>query len=1166
MLVVVMHHIAGDGWSMGPLWRDLAEAYSARRDGVVPGWRALPVQYADYTLWQRELLAQVGDEQLAYWREALAGLPRELALPHDRPRPAQSSFRGDRVRFSASAEVHAGLLRMARTHHCTLFMVLQAGLAVLLSRLGAGTDIPIGTPVAGRGDDALDDLVGFFINTLVLRTDLSGDPTFAQVLQRVRESDLDAFAHQDLPFERLVEEVNPARSTSHHPLFQVMFALQNDDHVDLRLPGVKAALEPIESRAAKFDLSVDVAERIGEDGEPAGLDGAIEYSTDLFDHDTVQGMAERLLRVIGSAVADPDAPVSRFDILGEKERQEILTSWNDTAAAHPTDRFIHELFQDQARRTPEATAVVCDRTTLTYAELNTRANRLAHLLLAEGVRPEDRVAVALPRSCDHMVALLAILKAGAAYLPIDPGYPAHRIAYMLDDARPAALLTTSEAIGHTGFVTLRLNRDSVMQEIDRHSERDVDDDERPVPLSPLNPAYVIYTSGSTGEPKGVAVEHQALLNLYHTHHAQLFGPEHRATGGPRLRCAVTASFSFDTSLEGLLALTAGNELHIIGDDVRQDPRALVSYVAGNRIDFLDLTPGYAQLALDAGLLTNERHRPATIMIGGEAAGQSLWNQLREAPGTTGLNYYGPTECTVDALSLPVADSPLPMIGRPLPNLRAYVLDSDLSPVPPGVKGELFLAGRQLARGYVGRPGLTAERFVACPWADPGERMYRTGDLARWTRDGVLEFLGRADEQVKVRGFRVEPGEIRAALATHPDVDQAEVIVREERPGDGRLIGYVTPASADSPPSSAVLREFLAGQLPMFMVPTAVIVLEAFPLTPNGKLDRHALPAPALTSTTRREPQTPQETALCGIFAEVLELDSVGMDDNFFELGGHSLLAIKLISRVRSVLGRTLRLADLFQTPTVSGILADGSADGIPAVDTLLPLRVVESGIEPLFCIHPITGLAWCYAGLLNHLDRNCPIYGLQVVGADGITSMPASFDELLDGYVARIKSVQPSGPYRLLGWSLGGTIAHAVACRLQQLGDEVALLALMDAAPASGDDRLSAGEAEHTITALIRREGLVVSDLPDQLVRNLATAVETTLGLLRQSEPAVFTGSMRLFVATEETDTPVTAAHWQSYVEGVVIESRVQCAHFDMATPAALAQIGRELSALLASG
>ncbi|MET9619108.1 amino acid adenylation domain-containing protein, partial [Kitasatospora indigofera] len=722
VLLLVMHHIASDGWSMGPLFQDLARAYRARCGGAGPDWRPLPVQYADYTLWQQELLGSEQDGgsllagQLAFWKDALAGLPEELALPLDRPRPPVAGHRGDVVPVELEPVLHRRLTELAAANGVTVFMLLQAALATLLHRFGAGTDIPIGAPVAGRMDEALDELVGFFANTLVLRVDLAGRPSFEEVLHRVRATNLAAYAHQDVPFERLVEELNPVRSLARHPLFQVMLAFNNTAEANLEFPGVKAEFEPVGGAGATFDLTLNLVERRGADGTPAGLGGAFEYATDLFDRGTAERLAAGLVRLLEQVAEAPAGPVGALDVLSAGDRR-ALADWNATTLA-PAPPLFTEVFEAQAARTPDEPALVCGEVRLTFAELNARANRVARGLVAAGVGPEDVVALALTRSADAVTGLLGVLKAGAAYLPLDAEYPADRIAHMLGDARPVLALTHRAWSSELAGVRAVPIDDSAWQ---AHPGEN---------LGPRagagNAAYVIYTSGSTGRPKGVVIDHGNLANLLAFHRAETVAATEHAHQGRRFRVALTASLSFDTSLEGFLWLASGHELHLLGEDVRRDATAVSRYVAEAEVDVLDLTPTYAEQLIEEGLLTGRRL--ALLMLGGEAVGQTLWNTLRTLDGTLTYNIYGPTECTVDALFARLPDGERPLIGSPVANTTVHVLDEQLGPVPPGVAGELYLAGAGLGRGYLNRTALTAERFVACPFA-PGERMYRTGDLA-----------------------------------------------------------------------------------------------------------------------------------------------------------------------------------------------------------------------------------------------------------------------------------------------------------------------------------------------------------------------------------------------------------------------------------------------------
>ncbi|MFF1918635.1 amino acid adenylation domain-containing protein, partial [Streptomyces sp. NPDC058239] len=959
VLLVVVHHIAADGWSMGPLARDVSAAYEARCAGRAPQWEPLPVQYADYALWQRELLGDEDDpdsvlsRQVAYWRDALAGAPEELALPCDRPRPAVAGHRGHTVPLDIPVEVHTRLAELARAEGVTPFMVLQAALAVLLSRLGAGTDIPIGAAVAGRTDEALDDMVGLFVNTLVLRTDLSGDPTFRELLSRVRKMSISAFAHQDVPFERLVEELAPTRSLARHPLFQVMLTLQNNAQTSLDLSGAQQAGRLYaDDSAAKFDLELSVGEVFGPGGAPAGLRGAVIAAADLFDTASVERIVEGLVRVLGAVVAEPELRLSAVDVLGEAARRRLLVEWNDASVEVPAGT-IPELFEAQVARTPDAVAVVADGIEVSYAELDTRANRLARHLVGLGVGPESVVGVCLERGIDLVVALLAVSKAGGAYLPVDPSYPAERITFVLRDAA-AGVLVTSRALAEVlpqDTQRIVLDEPSVVAELAALDGVSLSDADRGAALSAAHPAYVIYTSGSTGRPKGVVVSHRNVGRLFAATEGWFaFGEADVWTW--------FHSFAFDFSVWELWgALLYGGRLVVVPFEVSRSPQDFLRMLARERVTVLNQTPSAFYQLMQAEALEPELGEELalrTVVFGGEAldpARLAEWFARHPQDAPRLVNMYGITETTVHVTYAPLgmgaagAGAPS-VIGRGIPDLRLYVLDGWLQPVPVGVPGELYVAGGGVARGYLGRFGLTAERFVACPFAGSGERMYRTGDVVRWTAGGELEFVGRADDQVKVRGFRIETGEVEAVLAACPQVVQAAVVVREDTPGDKRLVAYVVPAD-DADPAvdggiAEVARRFAAERLPGYMVPAAVVGLDTLPLTVNGKLDRKALPAPEYTTGSGRGPSTVREEILCAVFAEVLGLDSVGVDDDFFALGGHSLLAIRLVETLRTR-GVPVSVRALFQTPTVAGIAA--AATGVESI--VVPPNAIPEGAQSI---------------------------------------------------------------------------------------------------------------------------------------------------------------------------------------------------------------------------
>ncbi|WP_265569110.1 non-ribosomal peptide synthetase, partial [Streptomyces hygroscopicus] len=937
VLVVVVHHIASDGWSMGPLLRDVTTAYAARTEGRAPEWEPLPVQYADYTLWQRELLGDEQDpdsmmaRQISYWRDHLSGVPEELALPFDRVRPVVASHRGHGVPLEIPAAVHARLAEVARAEDATVFMVLQAALAVVLSRLGAGTDIPIGTAVAGRTDVALDDLVGFFVNTLVLRTDLSGDPTFTEVLARARQTGWDALAHQEVPFEKLVEELAPARSLARHPLVQVMLTVHNNDRIVSERTGSEsggsAPDEVVDVRAAKFDLELDFVEVFDQDGAPAGLRGSLTASVDLFERGSVARLATRVRRALELLVVEPTTRVSGVELLDAAERRRVLVEWNDTAVeVEPST--LPGLFEAQVVRTPDAVAVVFEGAEVSYAELDARANRLARLLVGRGVGPESVVGVALERGVEMVVALLAVVKAGGAYLPIDPGLPADRVTYMVETAGADVVVSTGSpaVVAPGGVSTVLLDEHVVVQELAGLSGASLG-----VDVLPAHPAYVIFTSGSTGRPKGVVVSHEGIVN-------RLAWMQERFGLSGADRVVQKTPFGFDVSVwEFFWPLSVGAALVVARPEGHRDPAYLAALVREQGVTTAHFVPSMLEAFLADPAAADCADVLRWVVCSGEALTPAVRDRLFAVlPGVELHNLYGPTEASVDATAWRcepgAGDGPVP-IGGPVANTKLFVLDGAMNPVPIGVAGELYLSGVQLARGYANRVGLTAERFVASPFGT-GERLYRTGDMARWNADGVVEFLGRADDQVKIRGFRIEPGEIQAVIVGHPQVAQAAVVAREDIPGDIRLVAYVVK-EGDGTELPEVVRQFVAARLPEYMVPSAVVVLDALPLSVNGKLDRKALPVPEYTTGSGRGPASVREEILCGAFAEVLGVDDVGVDDDFFRLGGHSLLAIRLVEVLRRR-GVSVSVRALFQTPTPAGLALAVSADRVVVPQNLIP--------------------------------------------------------------------------------------------------------------------------------------------------------------------------------------------------------------------------------------
>ncbi|MFF3457797.1 amino acid adenylation domain-containing protein [Streptomyces sp. NPDC002730] len=930
VVVLLLHHITTDEWSDRPFLSDLAAAYAARRSGTAPHWEPLPVQYADYALWQQRLLGDPADpqslsaQQLQYWHTTLDGAPEELELPTDRPRPARPAFTGAELDIEFDAPAYQGLKRLAKESGASMFMVVHAAVATLLHRMGAGTDIPLGSPIAGRGDEALDDLVGFFVNTLVLRTDLSGDPSFTELLARVRDTDLAAFSHADVPFESVVEKLNPTRSLARNPLFQVMVGYHNRTEGELDLAGLGVEYVPFRIRSAKFDLVFSFTEQTSADRDSGSLVCRLEFATELFDQETAERLGERLRLLVASVSAAPERPVSAAHVLAADERHLVLEGFNATAR-EVEEASLPAMFGRLVAEQPAAIAVVEQSTEVSYAQLDARSNRIARLLAARGVGAESVVGVAVPRSVDMIATVLAALKLGAAFLPLDLVHPADRLSYMIEDSRAALVVGTEPVAGKipdvAGVPVVLLDAPGTVTDLAGLS--DSAPAGRPVSLNQA--AYVIYTSGSTGRPKGVVLPHEGISSLVATA-VDRMGLEHDS------RVLQFASIGFDVFVfEVSMALCHGGRLVLISDEARVAGPALTDFLADHEISHMILPPSLVS-ALPAGC---ELPEGSTILVGTETVPPDLFERFGATANL--ICAYGLTEATVNSTLWPSRQAGIRPGGRvpigiPDPNTVCYVLDDRLAPVPPGVVGELYVSGLGLARGYLGRSGLTSERFVADPYGPPGSRMYRTGDRARWRRDGNLDFLGRVDNQVKIRGFRIELGEIEAALAGHPAVSQTAVV--PDRDGDiVRLVGYVVPEDGTVDPQE--IRAHLSGLLPEYMVPALVVPLDGpLPLTPNGKLDHKALPAPDWSGMTGdARPATETQARLAELFGEILKLEDVGIHDNFFALGGHSMASMRLLGRIRSEFGVELSIRDVFDALTVAGIAAklDGAEAARPAL-------------------------------------------------------------------------------------------------------------------------------------------------------------------------------------------------------------------------------------------
>ncbi|WP_186130366.1 amino acid adenylation domain-containing protein, partial [Burkholderia gladioli] len=1185
-LMLTLHHIICDGWSLAVLVKELGALYRAVTEERPEPLGALTIQYPDYVSWQRQWFgAERLEREAAYWKTTLAGIPTLLDLPTDHPRPAQQQFDAARLPLELDPMLTQDLRRLAARRGTTVFAVVTAAWAAVLGRLAGQEDIVIGTPVANRSKPELEAVVGLFVNTLALRIDLSGMPSVGQLLDRVQSTIVAAQDHQDLPFEQVVEIVKPQRRLAHTSIFQVMISWQNTDMRTIELPDL--AFTPVGGAfdRAKFDLELDLLD----DGQV--ISGALRYATALFEEASIARHCAYLIAILRAMARDEEQPIERIDLLDADERRLLLQTWNATEADYPRHRCVHELVEDRAGHMPEAIALVAGDEQLSYGELNARANRLARYLVKLGVGPDIPVAVCAERSVAMVVALLAVFKAGGAYLSIDPAYSSARLAHILDDAAPPVMLV--DAVGREALGETRLAK-HVMVDLSVSSapwdELAFDNlPPRSLGLDSSHLAYVIYTSGSTGTPKGVMVEHRQLANLV-TWHIDRF--ELRAGS----RVPATASLAFDASVWELWpVLCAGASLLLPPPGLSSDATALLNWWRQQSMDCAFLVTPLALLAMQSELPPGLK----SLLIGGDRV-TSLPSGL--PPSLRIVNNYGPTETTVVATSgeiEPSAGDTVYPIGKPIANTRIYLLDENQALVPLGAVGELYIGGAGVARGYLNRPDLTAQRFLADPFAraegDAEARMYRAGDLARYQPDGNIVFLGRNDEQVKVRGFRVEPGEIEAQLATHEAVREAIVVARQDPAGNARLLAYVSLQDA-APCAELVrdLREHLAARLPEYMVPAAFVVLDALPLTPNGKVDRRALPEPddeAFAQAQYEAPQGDTEQTIAALWAELLGVERVGRHDNFFALGGHSLLATRMLARLRESFGHDVSIRTLFEAPTVSQLAPRvHTAVQSDALAMLLPIQTLGSK-PPLFCIHPAGGFSWPYAGLAHHLpDR--PLYGLQARALAEADEQVESIEEMALDYVRQIRGVQPSGPYHLLGWSLGCHIAHAIATQLQLAGESVALLAMLDGYPMAEIEAISSPTEAEVMGVLMQAfsdsqqpttASLTIATLKAHLARSnpmFQTISEPTFSsIVRQFQiapalagmfvPEIFHGDvlfLRAVLSQADAYPQREVSAWQPYVQGRIETHDVECLHETMMSAQALARIGPIVAAALERG
>ncbi len=1048
VVLLTMHHIITDGWSFGIAARELATLYDAFVEGKPSPLPPLAIQTSDFARWQRSWLdsGPAVDALLGYWTQQLDGLSM-LELPTDHPRPPVRRGRGEVIPFELPAALSKGIVDLGRREGTTPFMTLLAAFQAVLHRWSGLDDIAVGSPIANRNRAEVEGLIGYFVNMLVMRGDLSGGPTFREFLARTRETALGAFEHQDLPFDRLVEALHPGRDLSRTPLFQAMFVLQNNAMPDVGR--AELALDAFDvgegTGTAKFDLTLALVEAEG------AFSGSVEYDVDLFDPSTIDRMIDRLRTLLEAVVLDPGRRIVDIPLLDPAEVDQVIVGLNPAAVPFSDGAAIHHLFQAQSARSPEATALITPGRSWTYGELDARSNRLARKLVEIGVKPESLVGLCVDRSLAMAEGIWAILKAGGAFVPLDPTYPPDRLAFLLADSAAPVVLVEAHLAD-------RLPSGMAAKVVILGDDPD-DGDRSPitVEVSPDHPAYVIYTSGSTGVPKGVVVPHRGVVN-----HAEAAS---RLMGlSPADRVLQSASISFDIAVEEMFpAWIAGASVVVRGDDADLDPVAFTRLIDRERVTILDLPTAHWH-AWTARLASGSLGLPESLrvlIVGGERALPATLVAWRELPGSERvrwINTYGPTETTVIATSFepsgedPLGDLP---IGRAIANTQVYVLDPQLRPVPVGTPGELFVGGVGVARGYLNRPGLTAERFIADPFAPrPGDRMFRTGDRVRWRGDGQLEFLGRVDQQVKIRGFRVEPGEVEAALASLPDVADAIVEAVKDAAGEPRLVAYIVPSRGFDFDASR-LRQSLRESLPAPLIPSSFVRIESLPMTPSGKVDRLALATLEAGESGRTSPyvaaSTELEAKLVQVWEEVLGIKPVGVADNFFDLGGHSLLAIRLLARVEEETGRALPLASLFQGGTIADqalVLVAGDAPATPSTKDggTSPLVLIQPGgdASPFFCVHPAGGIVYCFGELARQMGVDRPFWAFQARGLDGEATPLDDLEAMARGYVEAMRAAQPNGPYHLGGWSLGGTVAFEMARQLAEVGEKVAVLAIFD--------------------------------------------------------------------------------------------------------------------------
>ncbi|MDJ0659614.1 MAG: amino acid adenylation domain-containing protein [Crocosphaera sp.] len=1026
--LLTTHHIIADGWSYGIFLKDLERFYQAFLENKTPTLPDLPIQYTEYAIKERrQLQGEVLTTKMAYWREHLQGNLPILQLPTDYTPPEQRSAPPGRKTTILSSSMTEKLKTLSLQEGATLYMTLLTALNILLYRYSNQEDLIVGTAIAGRVRKESRNLIGCFINTLALRTDVSGNPSFRELLQRVRQVTLGGLKHSDLPFEQLLKQLKIKRDGTVNPVFQVLFNFTSPMS-SLKFPELDVTpLDRRQGGTALMDLVINIQET------DQGLNIVFEYDQDIFASETIQRMITHFEVLLRGIIDNPEKSIGSLPLLTQSEQEQILVEWNNTGAEYPKEKCIHQLFEEQVERTPDLVALVYEKQELTYQELNQKANQLGHYLQNLGVKPESLVGICVDRSLELVIAILAILKAGGSYVPLDPTYPLDRLDNIIKTSEMSVVITDEPnqgKISSLGIIPISL--DHMEEQIAAKSTNNLE-----LLVSPEQLAYVIYTSGSTGTPKGVMIEHKSVVNLSEQLEKMIY------LGKERLKIGLNGSFAFDTSVKQIIQLLKGHTLEIIPQEIRLDEKKLLSFLSTHHIDSIDCTPGQLETWLEAGLL-NISNSPRSILVGGENIGQKTWKTLSEAEEIRFFNLYGPTECTVDATICPIKNYPeQPILGYPLGNVRVYILDKSLQPVPMGVAGEIHIGGVGLARGYFKRKELTEERFITNPFGSG--KLYKTGDLGKYLSDGSIQYLGRIDHQVKIRGFRIELGEIETVLTTHPQIREAIVTLLENDNGNKVLVAYLVGVNI----SNKELRSYLEQKLPDYMMLNTFVWLEKMPLTANGKIDRRSLPIPDLTrnesSETFMTPTNDIEGELVAIWEDILGIQPIGIQDNFFELGGHSLISVRLFSRIEQIFSVKLPLSTLFKAPTVREL-----AQQIQEItkgkiwESLVMIKPGTPNTPAVFIVHDGDGETILYHTLAHHLESERRVYGLRPNGKVGYPLLQTTIKAIASHYIDQIRTVQPQGPYLLGGFCLGGNIAFEMAGQLQSQGEEVALLFLLD--------------------------------------------------------------------------------------------------------------------------